>query len=457
MRDGGPMVGPRRRPVTYFPFLGERKQHLASFQILSSHPLRVRDPPLVHGKPRPSAPASRVVIAAVSSDLCACLLRLGSRPQHYRTLATDPPFMMTTCIVIAAILALKTLVLTRLQPGTWTDGGLHSFVNAYYLLTIVPALYLMQPAFAAGSKPQLVGTVVLAVACRHGIRITPSEAALVARIYLGLLLPVCFTSLLTLLLWPSPLLVVLATTLALALRLGLCMSLALHRYAAHAAFKCAWPTNLLLGIIGCLAFQGGPLWWAAKHRAHHTYCDADSRDPHSPLQHGTVNAFMFFLTGKTSLDRQRMQAVDEEFVPSHCDSVGMRLIDSFSWVWPILDFCVAFIAFGHPGLYVSFTSAWLCASITQWFNVRNHLPADEASCRAKRCAALDVVAPGCDGSSPFFRMLGLIVSTLAPLVGEDKHDHHHTHPSLARRPGLDFPYAVCAALASAGLIWNAKV
>lgn len=34
------------------------------------------------------------------------------------------------------------------------------------------------------------------------------------------------------------------------------------------------------------------------------------------------------------------------------------------------------------------------------------------------------------------------VSTLSSLVllGEDKHKHHHIHPTLARRPGPDLPY-----------------
>ena len=39
--------------------------------------------------------------------------------------------------------------------------------------------------------------------------------------------------------------------------LAVCMSLCLHRYAAHAAFQCEGATHLACGILGCLAFQGG--------------------------------------------------------------------------------------------------------------------------------------------------------------------------------------------------------
>jgi hypothetical protein len=42
-------------------------------------------------------------------------------------------------------------------------------------------------------------------------------------------------------------------------RIGICMSVCLHRYASHAAFKCGPATRLFLNIVGCLANQGGPI------------------------------------------------------------------------------------------------------------------------------------------------------------------------------------------------------
>ena len=49
-------------------------------------------------------------------------------------------------------------------------------------------------------------------------------------------------------------------------KLILGMSVALHRYASHAAFKCGEGLSTIVIILGCLANQGGPLWWAANHR-----------------------------------------------------------------------------------------------------------------------------------------------------------------------------------------------
>lgn len=62
----------------------------------------------------------------------------------------------------------------------------------------------------------------------------------------------------------------LAVSLALGItKINICMSVCLHRYAAHAAFKCGPCTSFALCVVGCLANQGGPLWWASKHRCHH--------------------------------------------------------------------------------------------------------------------------------------------------------------------------------------------
>jgi Fatty-acid desaturase len=249
----------------------------------------------------------------------------------------------------------------------------------------------------------------------------------------------------------------LAASLMVPIKIGVCMSVCMHRYAAHAAFKCAWPTNLLLGVIGCLAFQGGPLWWASKHRAHHRFCDADKRDPHSPLLMGPTNAFIFFLTGDTPHDRWRMQAVDEDFAPPHCDSRGMRLVDSFSWLWPLLEWRAALWTFGMPGLWASFTSSWLAQAICLWFNVRNHIPHEHTPAKT-RCTAVDTVVPGGGADCLYFAALGKFSALLAPIVGEASHKHHHDHPALARRPGgVDIPYAVCAALEAAGLVWSVKL
>ncbi len=55
-----------------------------------------------------------------------------------------------------------------------------------------------------------------------------------------------------------------------------------HRYFSHRSFKTSRFVQFLLALLGCLAVQKGPLWWAAHHRRHHKYSDQEG-DVHSPI------------------------------------------------------------------------------------------------------------------------------------------------------------------------------
>ncbi|HKA21841.1 MAG TPA: acyl-CoA desaturase [Blastocatellia bacterium] len=58
-----------------------------------------------------------------------------------------------------------------------------------------------------------------------------------------------------------------------------------HRYFSHRSYKTSRPFQFILGLLGTLAVQKGPLWWAAHHRRHHKYSDQEG-DVHSPVQEG---------------------------------------------------------------------------------------------------------------------------------------------------------------------------
>jgi fatty-acid desaturase len=59
------------------------------------------------------------------------------------------------------------------------------------------------------------------------------------------------------------------------------ITLCYHRLLTHRSYKTARPLKYILAFFGCLAFQRGPIWWAACHRLHHSKTDRDG-DPHSP-------------------------------------------------------------------------------------------------------------------------------------------------------------------------------
>jgi stearoyl-CoA desaturase (delta-9 desaturase) len=58
-----------------------------------------------------------------------------------------------------------------------------------------------------------------------------------------------------------------------------------HRYFSHRAYKTSRFFQFILALLGTMAVQKGPLWWAAHHRRHHKYTDQEG-DIHSPVKDG---------------------------------------------------------------------------------------------------------------------------------------------------------------------------
>ncbi len=93
-----------------------------------------------------------------------------------------------------------------------------------------------------------VGTVAAVVLAFNGYPVTWFELGLVAGLYLATLVGV---------------------------------EVGFHRLFTHRAFDAPAGVRAGLAILGSMAFQGPPVWWAATHRRHHQYSDQPG-DPHSP-------------------------------------------------------------------------------------------------------------------------------------------------------------------------------
>jgi len=315
----------------------------------------------------------------------------------------------------------------------YNKGGMHVVEIGMGATALVPFALLAQPLLAV---PYAAGgfACLLCAGIAKGLRTAPKD------VFVGVLMPMNWCSLLLALLLPMPPLVLGVALFVAAVKVGVCMSVCLHRYAAHAAFKCGPCTNMALGVLGSLANQGGPIWWASQHRVHHKFCD-DPRDPHSSQQVGVMKAFTFF---------ESHQAVEEEFAPAHLDTPLMRWLDTWSFVPHMIELYMSYSLAGLPGLFVAYSSAWMCMTITLWFNVVNHPPEVDGKCKASDEKA--VLAP-----NVFFYLLSQFMF-YAQLSGEDGHGHHHMHAQLAQRPGLDPPYYFFVKpLAATGLIWDVKL
>jgi len=211
--------------------------------------------------------------------------------------------------------------------------------------------------------------------------------------------------------------------------IGINMSVCLHRYFTHNAFETTRAFQFVLAVMGCLAFQNGPLWWASKHNRHHKYCDLPE-DPHSVTQAGFFYAFVGWTM---DIDESH---VDERFVAAQFkNKPELEFLNKY-WYLPamVLNFAL-YCTLGYTWMGCLYTVPMiLCRLITLLFNVEYHPLQDP-----KKCKAVD--------NSRW----------LAVIVGEADHLDHHKYPTRAQRPGWDLPYYVfmkpCEAL---GLIWYRK-
>ena len=80
-----------------------------------------------------------------------------------------------------------------------------------------------------------------------------------------------------------------------------------HRYFAHRAYKTSRVVQFLLAFLAQTSAQRGVLWWAAKHRQHHSHSDTEL-DVHSPRQHGFLYAHVGWIFTPRH-DAHRLRAI----------------------------------------------------------------------------------------------------------------------------------------------------
>mmetsp|Transcript_25695 Transcript_25695/g.55285 ORF Transcript_25695/g.55285 Transcript_25695/m.55285 type:complete len:321 (-) Transcript_25695:208-1170(-) len=312
-------------------------------------------------------------------------------------------------------------------------------------VSVPPILLLMTAAATTSLHPSITPFGIFATAFLVQMAIALAEGKVT--VFCVVVVPIYLASLVAL---PGTLSTSIAPTLALAFfiamwRIGVCMSVCLHRYAAHAAFKCSPPMRFFLHVLGCAANQGGPIWWASQHRCHHKHCDLP-RDPHSPIQDGVERAFAFFSVGH--------EDVEEEFAPKHNDTWLLRLLDTWSFAVCSAELYMAYRYFGREGLFVSYTSMWICQTGTLWFNIVNHPPDvhPDKACQASNSKGVAT------GWYPAFLFLDTVAPFFSAVASEAAHADHHVHFMLAKRDKYDCMYhSFVLPLEKMGLVWDVKV
>ncbi|KAJ1399364.1 hypothetical protein B484DRAFT_458329, partial [Ochromonadaceae sp. CCMP2298] len=177
------------------------------------------------------------------------------------------------------------------------------------------------------------------------------------------------------------------------------MSVCLHRFFSHQAFKTSPLVAFLFGLMGTLTNQGGVLWWASKHNRHHKYCDKPE-DPHSWTQSNATYAWFGWMYSEFRTDKPFVPAV-------FANQSSLCLLDD---CFPIVVGSFMYLLVHTLGARAMIWGYWVptivCAVATFRFNLRYH-PYDPVSEIEKKEAANNK---------------GDVIANLL-----HHHHHHHDH------------------------------
>ena len=216
-----------------------------------------------------------------------------------------------------------------------------------------------------------------------------------------------------------------------------------HRYFSHRAYKTSRGWQFIFALLGNMAAQRGPLWWAAHHRSHHLYADTE-QDLHSPVRRGFWWSHAGWFTCDASFRTQFQRIKDFARYPE------LRWLDRYDTAAPVLLLLVLYMSGAlleryQPQLHTNglqlvvwgfFISTVLLFHSTVTINSLGHIWGK------KRFATRD--------ESRNNALLALLT------LGEGWHNNHHRFPVSARQGfywwELDITWLLLKLMSFAGII-----
>ena len=220
-----------------------------------------------------------------------------------------------------------------------------------------------------------------------------------------------------------------------------------HRYFSHRTFRTSRALQFVFAVLGTMAVQRGPLWWAAHHRHHHAHAD-EADDSHSPAQHGFWWSHVGWFMNRSNFRTRSEMIRDLMRYPE------LRFLDRFDIVPPIALAALLFfggnaLADAYPQLGTSgaqlliwgfFISTVVLHHVTFTVNSLAH------RFGRRRYATSD------DSRNNWW--IALLT------FGEGWHNNHHHFPGSVRQGfywwEIDLTYYLLRAMAACGLIWDLK-
>lgn len=217
-----------------------------------------------------------------------------------------------------------------------------------------------------------------------------------------------------------------------------------HRYFSHRAFKTTRWMQFAGAVLGCMALQKGPLWWAAHHREHHRKSDHEG-DAHSPHQHGFLWSHLcWFLTVenrrvRTEFVRDWLKFPELRWLENNTAWIGVGLATSLYLLGEALAWFAPNLGTNGAQLVVwgFFISTTLLYHATYSVNSLAHLYGSRRF------------------ETPDQSRNNWLVALLT--LGEGWHNNHHYYPSSARQGfvwwEVDVTYYILRLLERMKLVW----
>jgi stearoyl-CoA desaturase (delta-9 desaturase) len=218
-----------------------------------------------------------------------------------------------------------------------------------------------------------------------------------------------------------------------------------HRYFSHRSYQTSRVFQFLLGWLGAMAGQKGPLWWASHHRSHHRFSDT-ADDVHSP----GVRGFWWSHVGWFLCNKYNW--TDPQLVRDLVRYRELRFLNRFYFL-PPAALAVLLLALGRflqaavPGLNTSgsqmlvwgflvstvlvYHGTFMVNSLAHVFGTRRFATRDESR-------------------------NNLIIALIT--LGEGWHNNHHYAPSSERQGfywwEIDISHCILKMLSWCGVVWD---
>ncbi len=236
--------------------------------------------------------------------------------------------------------------------------------------------------------------------------------------------------------------------IAMYLSRGLGVTAGYHRLLAHRSFKTSRPMQFAFALAGCMAMEGGPLWWVSHHRSHHRDTETE-KDIHSPKTRGFLMSHIGWMVTNDAFEESGTNARDLYRYPE------LKFLQRH-YIWIVLTQIAALYVLGE----------WLNALNPEWGTSGAQLVVwGFFICTTMLWHATFMVNSVChmwgfrDFETEDASTNNVFVGIIA--LGEGWHNNHHKFPLSARHGlkwwQLDLTWIVLRMLETVGLVSDLKL